>query len=376
VEWGINLSKLIEKLTSFLPVSFFWRLTFLYFLVIGVALFISGWALYNTACFLAAGVGNLDELRQQQFNQTLLSYVWLFVAIAIFIASALYFYLTKRLLKPIRSLLEATQLLKKGKYPNPIPIVRTDEIGQLVQQYNELIAQLNRNEADRKKLVSDISHEFRTPLSNLSGYLMALESGDIDGDQKLYTALYQESQRLTSLLDQFDQLKQWDQTTAKTSTRKEIASIKPLLEQCTSMFQWTLKQANMQLKLHVEAADLFIHSEGIQQVVRNLLDNAIQYYKGSGTIRIHGSKEGAWYSIAVSGPGVPIPEREKDKIFERFYRLESSRSRDTGGAGLGLAIAKEIVEKHHGKICVAPSSCGENTFYVKLPLKREMGGSA
>ncbi|GIP63903.1 hypothetical protein J32TS6_24580 [Virgibacillus pantothenticus] len=362
------MSKLQPKRMNVTPVSFLWRLTFLHFFVISVALWISGWAMYNTACFLAAGVGNLDELRQQQFNQTLLNYVWLFVMIAIVVASILYFYLSKRLLNPIRELMEATQLLKNGEYPDLIPVSRNDEIGQLVQQYNQLIAQLNRNEVDRKKLVSDISHEFRTPLSNLNGYLSALKSGDIQGDQELFVALYQESQRLTSMLHQFDQLKQWDYTTSNSYNHKEIQAVKPLLEQCVSMFRWTLKQAGIQLELQVETADVYVHTEGIQQVISNLLDNAIQYYKGKGPIRITGQKQNNGYYIGVSGPSEPIPDREKERIFQRFYRLESSRSRDTGGAGLGLAITKEIIDQHGGSIQVETTAI-ENTFWVWLPCQ-------
>lgn len=367
MEWGINLSKIHRKLINLAPVSFLWRLTFLHFFVIGVALWISGWALYNTACFLAAGVGNLDELRQQQFNQTLLNYVWIFVIIAIVVASILYYYLSKRLLQPIHELMEATQLLQIGKYPDPIPVSRNDEIGQLVQQYNQLMEQLNRNETDRKKLVSDISHEFRTPLSNLNGYLSALKSGDIEGNQALFVALYQESQRLTSMLDQFDQLKQWDYTNASTYNRKEVQAVKPLLEQCVSMFHWTLKQTGIKLELQAEVADVYVHAEGIQQVISNLLDNAIQYYKGKGSIRITGQKQNNGYYIAVSGPSEPIPNKERELIFQRFYRLESSRSRDTGGAGLGLAITKEIIDQHGGSIQIDTVK-DRNIFTVKLPI--------
>ncbi|WP_200410985.1 sensor histidine kinase [Virgibacillus salexigens] len=361
------MSQLRKTLKILLPDSFLWRLTFLHFIVIGIASLISGWALYHTACFLAAGVGNLGEERQQQFNQSLFHYVWMFILIAVIAGTILYFYLTKRLLKPIHELINATRLLKKGNYPQPIAVSKKDEIGLLVEQYNQLIQQLNKKEQDRKKLVSDISHEFRTPLSNLNGYLFALKSEDITGDNELFEALYQESKRLTSMLEQFEQLKQWDHTTSTMHPNKQLISIKQVIEQSTSMFTWSLKQADIQLLLNVEDVHCLIYPEGLQQVINNLLDNAIRYYRSPGSIRVSGKQQDNYYNLTVSGPSETIPEGEKEQIFERLYRIERSRSRETGGAGLGLAITKEIVEQHNGYIYLDTSE-GENSFHVYLPI--------
>ncbi|WP_240455797.1 cell wall metabolism sensor histidine kinase WalK [Virgibacillus sp. Bac332] len=362
------MSHLRKKITNILPESFLWRLTILHFLVIVVAMIISGWALYHTACFLAAGVGNLNEQRQEQFNQTLLNYVWLFIIISIIAGTIVYFYLTRRLLKPVRSLMHATELLKRGEYPEAITVSRKDEIGQLVEQYNELIEKLTKNEVERKKLVSDISHEFRTPLSNLNGYLLALKSGDITGDEQLFAALYQESKRLTSMLEQFDQLKKWDYTTSQTPYHKEKTAIHTLIQQCIAMFNWTLKQEKIAIDVQLEESSLSLHPEGIQQVVSNLLDNAIRYYQGTGAIHISGKVQQYQYIISITGPSENIPQMEQEKLFERFYRLDSSRSRETGGAGLGLAITKEIIDQHDGSITIR-SSDNQNTFNVYLPIK-------
>lgn len=341
-------------------------MTFLNILVIVVATAISGWAIYHTACFLAAGVGNLDAQRQQQFNSTLSGYLWIFMIIAAIAGSLLHFYLTKRLIKPIRSLIKSTEQLKRGYYPEPVKVYKQDEIGQLVVQYNGLIEQLHTNEQQRKKLVSDLAHEIRTPLSNLNGYLQALKDGDITGDEKLFASLHQESKRLTQMVEQLDQLKEWDYISNQSIAKKEMIKITDLLDQCVAMVKWTLKQKNIPVEVDADACDVPVHVEGIQQVINNLLDNAIRYYHGDGPVLLKGEKISTGYKVSVTGPSKPIPDTEKENIFKRFYRLEASRSRDTGGSGLGLAITKEIVESHHGQVGIETFSTG-NKFWFLLP---------
>lgn len=361
------MSPIIKYLTSLIPSGFLWRLTFLNILIIVAATAISGWAIYNTACFLAAGVGNLDAERQQQFNSTLLNYLWIFMIMAALTGSILHYYLIKRLIKPIRSLILSTEQLRLGHYPEPVKIYKDDEIGQLVKQYNELIAQLQMNETQQKKLVSDLSHEIRTPLSNLNGYLQALKEGDIIGDKKLFSSLHQESKRLSQMIEQLEQLKEWDHLSARSIVLKETKEIENILTQCVAMFDWTRKQKNIPIQLDVESCKLSIHIEGIQQVVSNLLENAIRYYEGIGPIVVMGEKQGNGYRISITGPSKPIPDEEKENVFRRFYRLDSSRSRMTGGSGLGLAITKEIVERHHHGEIGIETTINSNTFWVELP---------
>ena len=327
---------------------------------------ISGWAIYHTACFLAAEVGGLDNLRQQRFNRTLLSYLWILLIIVAFIGSVLHFYLIKRFIKPIRSLIQATKELKLGHYPDPVNVYKNDEIGQLALQYNELIAQLEMNEQQRNRLVTDVSHEIRTPLSNLSGYLQALKDGDIRGDQALFASLHQEANRLSHMLEQLDQLKEWDYLSIQSIVEKEIDEIESLLFQCVMMFERVLEQKNIPIRLEIESCMIDIHVVGIQQVISNLLENAIRYYEGDEPIILAGKKRGKGYCISVTGPSKPIPDMDREKIFNRFYRLDSSRSRMTGGSGLGLAISKEIIERHQGEIGVDTTNTG-NTFWIVLP---------
>lgn len=149
--------------------------------------------------------------------------------------------------------------------------------------------------------------------------------------------------------------------------KKETHEIESLLTQCVAMFDRTLMQKSIPIQVEVESCKLYINIEGIQQVISNLLENAMLYYEGIGPILVIGKKQGKDYCISITGPSNPIPVNEREKVFMRFYRLDSSRSRLTGGSGLGLAISKEIVERHHqGKIGI-DTTRNSNTFWIVLP---------
>lgn len=357
---------MFKRITFKLPKSLLWRLSLLNIIVIALAIAASGWAIYNTACFLVEGMGTIDDKRQRQFNQTLFQYLWVFSAVGIIAGSILHFYFTKKLMTPIRSLIDSTKQLQSGSYPKPIDVNSHDEMGELIEQYNSLIAQLQKNDEHRQKIISDLSHEFRTPLANLNGYLHGLKTGVIAGDQKLYESLYDQSKRLTIMLEQLEQLKEWDYVTSQTLTNKQHVQLAEEVQQCVSMFKWTLTQNRIKLEVDVEPIQITIHREGIQRVLTNLIDNAIRYYKGDGPIIVRGKVLEDAYRLSVSGPSESIPESERERVFERFYRVDESRSRKTGGTGLGLAIAKEIVERHHGQIGIDRQD-KYNIFWFTLP---------
>lgn len=328
---------------------------------------ISGWSIYQTACFLVEGMGSLGNQGQRLFNAILLQYLWIFSIVIIVAGGSFHFYFTKKLINPLRQLIRATKLVKKGEYPDPINIHSTDEVGVLIEQFNDLIEQLQKNEIHRQKLVSNLSHEFRTPLSNLKGYLDALRTGVIQGDEKLYTSLYDEATRMTLMIDQLEQLKEWDHIHSQVIMNKENIDIAKLVEQSVSMFKWKLTQSKIPFSVDVESKEIFTQVEGVQQIINNLIENAIQYYDGKGKITIKGQLIEKDYWLSVTGPSHSIPDAEIDDVFERFYRLDHSRNRETGGTGLGLAIAKEIVEKLEGKIGIKKIK-QQNMFWFTIPI--------
>lgn len=356
-----------KKIKSLLPKSFLVRLTFLNIIIISLFIVLSSWAIYNTACFLVEGMGTMNGTNQSQFNTTLFNYLLIFSFIAIIIGSIIHFYLTKKLIQPLKKLIHSTKSMKKGNYPKPIDVTSSDEIGQLISNFNDLVNQLKVNHEHRKKLVTDLSHELRTPLSNLNGYLYALKNGDIEGDDDLFQSLYKESDRLTKMAAQLETLKDWDYIKEQAFIEKETTDIGILINESMKMFERQLKDRKIQVNVNIEHAKINIEREGIVQACSNLIDNAIRYYVGDGPILIEGRKLENDYRVSITGPSQDIPTEKRNAIFDRFFRTDESRSRDTGGTGLGLSITKEIIEQHHGKIGYQ-SNGNKNTFWFRLPL--------
>ena len=350
-----------------LPKRFLWRLTFINIFVVASFIVISSLAIYHTACYLVDGMGTMNIQKQEQFNSTLFLYLWIFSISTIGIGSLIHFYLTKKMIRPIRRLIASTKTMRKGQYPNPIEVRAEDEVGQLIANFNELVQQLKSNHQHREKLVTNLSHEFRTPLSNLNGYLNALSNGVIEGDPKLYQSLREETERIINMVEQLEQLKEWDYVSNQNFYEKELVDMKLLAGQAVEMFRWKLKKTDISLNIEIEPGKVIVYNGGISQVITNLIDNAIRYYKGSGPITLKGENRKTEYRFAVTGPGQAIPIAEQENIFERFYRIDPSRNRETGGSGLGLAISKELIEHHNGKIGMI-SEGNTHTFWFILPL--------
>ena len=307
-------------------------------------------------------------MQQARFNSVLFNYLLIFISTTIFAGSLLQYYVTKKLVNPVQRLIESTKQMKRGEYPEPVSLTARGEIGELAEHFNGLVEQLKSNDADRNKLVSDLSHELRTPLTNLNGYLKALRDGVMDGDAELYDALLNESRRITEMTEQMELLKEWGEITSNHYADHEVRNIAELMEQCTNMFRLQVERRNISLITEAEDCTFRLNADGVQQVMTNLIDNALNHHQGSSPIKVRGRIQETVYHVSVSSPGPHIPEEEKERIFERLYRLDTSRSRQTGGSGLGLAIVKEIIDKYNGRVGVH-SEKGINTFWFTLPIE-------
>lgn len=351
-----------------MPKKFIFRLTLLNAIVVTTFILVTSWAIYNTACFLVEGMV-MDVGRQDQFKSALFEYLLSFSLFAVVVGSTLHFYLTNKLIRPLQKLIKSTQRMKEGFYPEPIQVHASDEMGQLIDHFNQLVEQIKMNDQQRRRIVSDLSHEFRTPLSNLNGYLNAMKNGVIEGEPKLYESLLNESKRLTNLVEQMDQLKEWDVESGKTLAEKEYTNIAIVVEQSLEMFRWLLNKQDIRCVIQADSRYVEINTFGIYQVISNLMDNAIRYYKGKNPVTIKGECLNHVYKVSITGEGKHIPQSEQEKIFDRFYRIDNSRSRKQGGSGLGLAISKEIIERHNGKVGLI--SDGDNhTFWFTIPIKK------
>lgn len=361
MEWGISL--LHHKRKSLLPKKFLWRLTIANSFIIVAFVLLAGWSIYETACKI------FDEMVVNRetgiFKMLLLQYLWIFAGVIIVLAIAIQYYFTRKLMKPLTILIESMKYLKEGRKVQNIQFQTDGEMEELIYHFNELVNQLECNKILRHKQLSDFSHEFRTPLTNLNGYLKALQSGIIPADQELFHALQQESNRLITMLEQLKSMEEFEYIQQQTFFQKQEIQIAEIIDQVVQMFNWNMRRKNIAYTLDIEQQFIQIDSNAMTQVISNLLDNAIRYYEGVKPIHIKGKRKDKFYCISINGQGQFIPEKEREIIFERFYRTKSSNK--TMGKGLGLAISREIVEQHKGNIRLI-SDGFHHTFIVTIPI--------
>ncbi|MFT9846674.1 sensor histidine kinase [Aneurinibacillus sp. REN35] len=341
-----------------------WKLIWVNSAVILIVIFIAGVSVKDFACLLVNDFRIVGEAKNAFFNQTMQFYLIRASFVAIIIAAAVHFYFIRKWFLPLRQLAQATRQMTGGTYPAPLRVSSTDEIGQLTDAFNHLVAKLKQQEQQRNNMIADIAHDLRTPLTNLNGYLEALHHRDIDGSPALFSSLYEESQHLTRLVEQFQQLHTWQ--TQKASMPFVSLSIHDLLHTVLHAFTVSFQKRGIHCASSIDEAIIWGNEQGIKQAVENLIANSILYNE-SDWIKISAEKNGRMYVIHITNLGTPIPAEQSALIFERFYRLEPSRNRHTGGAGLGLSIVKEIAAHHQGSISVT-SKQNEHTFSLVLPL--------
>ncbi|WLR48049.1 HAMP domain-containing sensor histidine kinase [Halobacillus litoralis] len=355
--------RLIERL---LPPKLWVKMTIVNIaLLIGVVI-VTGMTLYQTACFLAADLTGVEREAQLTFNNSLLIYAWVIGGVVIVMGAFLYSTVTRKVLVPVKELTSAMETMKTGTYPENLNVHTHDEIGELVDHFNRMNRRLQQQERSRHQMLRDLSHELRTPLSNLQGYLEALEKGVIEGDQAIYCSLAEETDRVSQLLSRLDDMESWRMVAPTKPLEVSQEEMTQVISQVRQMFNLEFEKKGIGLKSEIEAAEVPINRQGFQQVLTNLLRNALDYHEGTDGVKVVGRTEGKSYVIEVKGEGRAIPVDEKDRVFDRFYRVDPSRS--DGRSGLGLSISKQIVERHDGQIQLETDG-RKHCFSITLPMQ-------
>lgn len=308
----------------------------------------------------------LRFLRQQKFALILSAGVMVLV-VAIFSLP-----LANRLVRPIRAMAAATRDLASGKYAVRVTVTSSDELGQLARDFNTMALTLEKNEKARRQWVADISHELRTPLAVLRGEIEALLEGVRATNPEAIRSLHAEAFRLHRLVDDLYQLALSDFGTL--TYRKEDLDLAELLRDAIEPYRAEFSRKGITLTSDIsEKGEIvtFADRERLHQLFGNLLDNSLKYTDRGGelAVRLEYRNNQAEFRFQDSQPGVP--EGELDRLFDRLYRVEGSRNRASGGAGLGLAICRNIVEAHAGTISAHPSPSGGVMITVTIPVAGE-----
>ncbi|MDD4903488.1 MAG: ATP-binding protein [Candidatus Bipolaricaulis sp.] len=277
--------------------------------------------------------------------------------------------LLRQTTSPLRRLEAATRRIAAGHFDERVDLDTPDEIGRLATSFNDMAASLESAELAKQRMIADISHELRTPLSAVRSALEGLRDGLVEPSQETFTALHDRLLLFTRLVNDLHQLTLAD--AGQLSIRKQPTPIGAILEGIVDTIGAELEDEGISLEEDIdpELPVLSIDRHRIEQVFLNLLSNAIRHTPSGGTIRLlaHRSPSSeVVVSVCDSGPGLPTEELER--VFDRFYRGDPARASDGGGAGLGLSIAKVLVEAHAGRIWAENSPAGGACFHVLLPI--------
>jgi signal transduction histidine kinase len=238
----------------------------------------------------------------------------------------------------------------------------------LAQAFNSMAAELEYAEQLRRNMVADVAHELRTPLSNIQGYLEAIRDGMVEPDAGVIRSLNEETSLLSRLVNELQELSLAEAGELKLVYQAE--DITNLVRQAVTPWQPQLTAGEISLSLDVpdNLPLVNIDWQRVNQVLHNILENAVAHTPKGGAINVAASQKGKSVEVSISDTGEGIPAEDLPHIFERFYRVDKSRARATGGSGLGLTIAKRLIEAHGGTITVQSKQGEGSRFSFTLPV--------
>lgn len=296
---------------------------------------------------------------------------WFFVAVTVVSIGGVILF-AKHLIQPITRLTEATKEITRENFLYPLKIDRNDELGQLAESFNNMQRQLQHNDEARKSFINNVSHDFQSPLMNIRGYAELLLSQNVNEHElKEYLQIIDhESKRLSNLTKQLLLLTSLDQK-AYPMMISEV-QLDEQIKQTIRRYQWRLQEKEIEVSYKLSPIRMKVDVELISNVWDNLITNAIKYNAHGGNIWISLSKSGAFIIIIVKDSGIGMSKKDVTQIFDRFYRVDSSRKSD--GTGLGLSIVKQIIDLHGGEIKVDSEVGVGTTFTIILPNKEKILG--
>jgi two-component system sensor histidine kinase BaeS len=288
----------------------------------------------------------------------------------VLVAILISLFFSRRILHPLRAMMQASQRIADGHYQERVTVGSADELGQLAARFNQMAEKLEQVEAMRRQLIGDVSHELRTPLTAIKGSMEGLMDGILPATDETYQQIHQEADRLNHLVDDLQELSRVEAGAYDLDLR--LTQIVPLMETLAKRFRQQFKEKRVRLDLNLPAdlPSVLADEHRILQVLTNLTGNALQYTPEGGTVAISAVRDNRTVRITIRDTGVGIAPRHLAHLFDRFYRVDKSRSRAAGGgSGIGLTIVKYLVEAHGGEISVESEGIGKGSaFLFTLPV--------
>ena len=318
------------------------------------------------------GIGDMNDMMsglvQTAFREAVQTALVIAVVASGFAAIIVSIALSTRLSRPISRLADASRRIAAGRYAERVHISSDDEIGELAVSYNTMADSLEATERRRLQLVGDVAHELRTPLTTLDGYLEGLEDGIIAPSTPTWKLLRGETARLSRLVNDLQEL--WRAEARQLPLNVADVDVEEQLRAARTRFAHEAQEHGIEIRTRVGPGRLFVRADRdrLGQVLDNFVTNAIRHSPNGGEIMLSADRDRDEVTIAVAdqGPGLTIEQIER--VFERFYRVDPSRSRALGGSGIGLAISRALADAMGGRVDAVSEGPGHGaTFLFVLP---------
>jgi len=284
-------------------------------------------------------------------------------------------FISRQVVAPVQAMMAASQRIADGHYgervrvPGDVARQEMDELGQLALSFNQMAARLERTESMRRQLIGDVTHELRTPLTTIKGSMEGLMDGVLPANEETYMQIYREADRLQRLVNDLQELSRIE--AGAYELQRQTTTVKTLVDSTVARLQRQFEEKGVSLSTQIpqELPFIKVDPDRLSQVLLNLLGNALQYTPPGGEAGITASYQQNEVRVAISDNGIGVPPEDLAYLFTRFYRVDKSRARSIGGSGIGLTIAKHLVEAHGGRIWAESPGVGKgSTFVFTIPL--------
>lgn len=275
---------------------------------------------------------------------------------------------TRHFSRRMRAILDSMHVIQKGSYDQKVSVGGNDELTMLASEFNDLTERLQTSEEKRRRFVSDASHELKTPLASIKLLTDSILQNDMDADtmREFVEDIGTEAERLNRMTAKLLSLTKVD---GEPAPEAELIRMAPTIRQVARMLRPVAEKAGISLVLSIDDdSTVLITRDDLYQIVFNLMENGIKYNKPGGCVTVTLGRSMDAARLTVTDTGMGIPAEAIDHIFERFYRVDKARSRQTGGSGLGLAIVRAIVRRNRGEIDVESTPGEGTTFRVTFPI--------
>jgi signal transduction histidine kinase len=323
---------------------------------------------------MGGSVQTLDQSLYTNFRAAVTEALGIASLAATIMAVITSLFVSRQVVAPVQAMMAASQRIAEGNYaervrvPGNINKGEQDELGQLALRFNQMAARLEQTENMRRQLIGDVTHELRTPLTTIKGSMEGLIDGVLPASDETYTQIYHEADRLQRLVNDLQELSRVEAGAYELHLSQ--ASLEEVVQATIARLGRQFEEKGVALTTRVpeDMPPIRMDSDRIGQVLLNLVGNALQYTPAGGSVHIQAVHQPGEVQVSVADTGIGIPPEHLPHLFTRFYRVDKSRARTGGGSGIGLTIARHLVEAHGGRIWAESQGAGKGSrFTFTLP---------